>query len=87
MLARPVTWLSKEISYFHIALQLSLIYLSPNTAYTRYNLEIMITIGPAAKLSLIVNEKHIYSCRRRNVLIVCGCLVRSAHRTLTARLW
>ena len=46
----------------------------------------MITIGPAAKLSLIVNEKHIYSCRRRNVLIVCGCLVRSAHRTLTAGL-
>ena len=44
----------------------------------------MVMIGPAARLSLIVNGQHIYSCGIRNVLIVCGCPVRSAHRTLTA---
>ena len=44
----------------------------------------MVTIGPAARLSLIVNGQHINSCSMRNVLIVCGCPVRSAHRTLTA---
>lgn len=44
-------------------------YLSPNTGYIHYDLEITVTVGPAVRLSLIVNEKNIYSYSIKNVFI------------------